>query len=108
MTTLTYNTPRTDVQYDIRDLRDMIVGWCNEVHPHRTHEDMITKLKEEFAEFSERPLDAWEMADIFIILIDLCDDLGFDIAKIVTRKMDINKNRSWKLKDGVLSHVRTA
>lgn len=97
-------TPRTDISYDLRELRDLITNWCDQVHPDRTADQMIEKLKEEFAEFAARPLDAWEVADIMIILIDLCDDLGFDIAKIITRKMDINKKRTWHIDNGILHH----
>lgn len=97
---------RADIPYDLRSIRDGIVEWCDQVHPDRTTDQMTKKLLEEFNEFAERPLDAWEMADILIILIDLCDHLGFDIAKIVHHKMQINRKRNWNLSEqGILNHV---
>ena len=95
------------VKYDIREITAQINKWCDEVYPTRTRDQMIEKLKEEFAELAERPLDAWEMADIMIILLDLCDHLGFDIAKVIHHKMDINAKRSWQITEqGILKHVK--
>lgn len=95
------------VPYDIREMTALIKHWCDEVYPTRTRDHMIAKLKEEFQELADRPLDAWEMADIVIIMLDLCDHLGFDIAKIVHHKMDINRKRTWNITDeGILKHVK--
>jgi hypothetical protein len=107
-------TPATSEQimaakilYDVREMTAMIQAWCDEVYPDRTKDQMITKLMEEFQELRERPLDAWEMADIFIIMLDLCNHLGFDIAKVVHHKMDINRQREWSINDdGILKHVK--
>lgn len=93
-------------KYDLRDITAAITEWCDEVYPTRTRDHMIEKLREEFEELAEKPLDAWEMADIMIILLDLCHHLGFDIAKIIHHKMDINRNRSWEITEkGILKHV---
>lgn len=99
--------PRRDrIPYDIREIREYIVEWCDEVYPERTVEQMTSKLLEEFKELAERPLDAWEFADVFIILLDLADELGFDLAKLAYHKMAINRRRSWKIDHtGVLQHV---
>lgn len=98
---------KSQVTYDIREITEAIQLWCDEVYPDRTKEQMIAKLKEEFEEFSEKPLDAWEAADIIIILFDLCNHLGFDIAKVVHHKMDINRKRQWQINEkGVLKHVK--
>jgi predicted house-cleaning noncanonical NTP pyrophosphatase (MazG superfamily) len=95
------------VPYDVRDITAQIKQWCDEVYPTRTRDHMLAKLQEEFKELAERPLDAWEMADVMIIMLDLCDHLGFDIAKIVHHKMDINRKRSWNItKEGILKHVK--
>lgn len=96
----------TGVSYDIREITSSIKEWCDQVLPDRTRDQMVTKLMEELQEFSDRPLDAWEMADIIIILFDLCDHLGFDIAKVVHHKMDINRRRQWRITEqGTLKHV---
>ena len=99
--------PRREIPYDLRDITKNIVEWCNEVYPERNHELILKKLEEEFQELRDKPLDAWEMADIMIILFDLCDELGFDVAKIVDKKMQINKARRWQVTDqGILKHVK--
>ena len=96
------------VKYDIREITAAIKLWCDEVYPTRTRDQMITKLQEEFKELAERPLDAWEMADIAIILFDLSDHLGFDLARVIHHKMDINKKRIWNIDaQGILHHVKT-
>lgn len=96
-------------EYDLRVITADVVEWCDKVFPERTRDHMITKLQEEFAELGERPLDAWEMADIFIVLVDLAHELGFDLAKVAAHKMDINKNhRQWAVNEqGILKHVKT-
>lgn len=95
-----------DVKYDIRDITAEIRAWCDQVYPDRTRDQMISKIMEEFQELAEKPLDAWEMADILIIMLDLCHHLGFDIAKIVHHKMDINRKRQWQVNEqGILKHV---
>lgn len=95
----------TKVTYDIREITDDIKSWLDEVYPERGVESTIAKLQEELNEISEKPLDAWEMADLLIVLFDFCDILGFDIAKIVKHKMDINKERNWAITGGVFKHV---
>jgi len=96
------------VKSDIRELTAEIKQWCDEVYPTRTRDHMIAKLREEFQEFLDEPLNAWEMADIMIIMLDLADCLGFDLPKIISHKMDINRNqRTWTVKDGILKHDRS-
>jgi len=95
------------VEYDIREITARIKRWCDEVYPTRTRDQMISKLQEEFSEFAAAPLDAFEMADIAIILFDLSDHLGFDLAKVINHKMDINKRRVWRVNEnGILKHRR--
>ncbi len=55
---------------------------------------------------------AEELADVAIFLLGMCEILGFDLEKEVTRKVEINKNRVYKKEktpDGreVLIRVRT-
>jgi hypothetical protein len=92
--------------YDIRNITLDIVSWADEVFPERTPEGTINKLIEELKELSDNPLDAWEMADVFILLLDLCDMLGFDLAKITAHKMNVNRNRRWHIENGVFKHVK--
>lgn len=93
------------VTYDLREINANIQEWLLHVHPDRTLDQVLEKLHEEIKELQERPLDGFEIADVLILLLDLCDMAGFDLAKLVKHKMDINRKREWKLNNGVLKHV---
>lgn len=95
-----------EVRYDIREITQDVQAWLSDVYPDRTLDSTLAKLREELQELSERPLDGWEAADVIILLFDLCDMAGFDIAKLVHHKMDINRKRTWSLVDGVLKHAK--
>lgn len=92
--------------YDLREMNEDIQAWLIDVYPDRTLDQVVKKLHEEIGELQERPLDAWEVADVMILLVDLCDIAGFDLAKLVKHKMDINRKRSWTKVDGILKHVK--
>lgn len=92
--------------YDIREINADIQEWLARVYPERTLDQIVDKLNEEIGELQQRPLDGWEIADVMILLLDLCDTAGFDLAKLVKHKMDTNRRRSWEIKDGVLKHVK--
>lgn len=48
---------------------------------------------------------AFECADIYIMLVQLCNKLGFDLHKVVDEKMEINRMRSWRIHgDGTGKH----
>lgn len=96
---------RQKVPYDVREIAQSVVDWADEVFPERTPEGTITKLTEELMELAENPMDGWEIADVLILVFDLCDMLGFDPAKLVYNKMRVNRSREWELKDGVFKHV---
>lgn len=38
---------------------------------------------------------AFEVADVFIFLLDICNTLGIDLEKAFREKEEINKQRSW-------------
>jgi predicted house-cleaning noncanonical NTP pyrophosphatase (MazG superfamily) len=96
------------VTHDLREITAEIVQWCDGVFPDRTVELVAEKLAEEMQELKDQPFDAWEMADVLIILLDLCDMLGFDPAKLIKHKMSVNKKRSWLINEqGLLKHDST-
>lgn len=99
-----------DVKYDLREITKDVTSWCDEVYPTRTRDQMIAKLKEELHEWLQRPLDAWELADLFIIALDLSNEMGFDLGRLIAHKMDINKHhRKWEVNEqGLLKHVKIA
>lgn len=95
------------IESDIRKVTAKIGGWCDEVYPGRTKEQMLAKLQEEFKELVDNPLDAFEFADIAIILFDLADHMGFDLPKLIHHKMEINRARTWQVsEEGILKHVK--
>lgn len=97
------------VKSDIREVTAQIAEWCDEVYPTRTASHMIVKLQHELKELLANPMDAHEVADVAIILLDLCHYQGFDLATIIHRKMEINRARTWEIdKEGILNHVKTA
>jgi len=58
----------------------------------------------------ESPLDEEyireEAADVLIVLYQVATAYGFDLHAEVDRKMEINRNRKWKVdKDGVGQHL---
>lgn len=98
-------TGKPEILTDIKDITQDIVEFLDQVYPDRSLDSLIKKLKEEMGELEREPLNGWEMADVLIVLFDLCDMAGFDIAKLIHHKMQINRQRKWHIKDGVLHHV---
>jgi len=51
--------------------------------------------------------DPLELADIFILALDLAHLQNVDITEAVMRKMEINRARIWTISDnGAMSHVK--
>lgn len=80
--------------------------WLDQVFPERTPDVVFNKLLEELEELKSEPMNAWEYADVLIVLLDLLDLYGFDPAKLIHHKMQINRKRKWEMKGGVLCHVK--
>jgi len=97
--------------YDPEAIQEDVVQWLNRVHPERTKAAIWGKLEEELNEASEKPDDITEWADIMIVLFDLAMMHGHyfdDILMEARKKLEINKNRTWKINsDGIMSHVKS-
>jgi NTP pyrophosphatase (non-canonical NTP hydrolase) len=66
---------------------DMALEFC------RAHEE----LSEAFSKFNKNQDGvAEEFADVAIFLLGMCEILGYDLEKELTRKIEINKNRIYK------------
>lgn len=91
----------------IADVQKLISGWADRTFPNRTIGEAILKLKKELAELDTAGyLDAGEFADVAILLLDIAQLAGIDIATAVANKMVINEKRVWqKLDDGTHQHV---
>lgn len=91
----------------ISELQSEISAWVDTVNPGRTPISTISKLLEEIGELlgSERMDDELELADIFILALDLGTLQDIDIESAIRKKLEINKSRTWKIADnGAMRH----
>lgn len=92
-----------------KPVRDIIVEWADSVFPDRTITNAIQKMVlEEIPEYLMKQDDAMELADLGILLYDIANLAGVDLDKAIREKMEINKNRQWKLNPdtGLMKHVK--
>lgn len=92
----------------IKQLQAEIAQWADQLNPDRTALSLIAKMLEELGELiaSERQDDPNELADVLILALDLAHIKNVDIAQAVHNKMQINKQRQWRIADnGAMSHV---
>lgn len=95
---------------EVQVLQRAIWKWANTQYPERSPADAIKKLSMEevpelwrsFRETDE--LDPDELADILIIVFDLCEMAKVDALEIIHEKMVINVQRKWTITHGVLQH----
>lgn len=112
------NVPReymTNINWtDIRRVQSEITRWAQEEFPHRTdfhalHKLVLEEIPELVTHKKEEGLQGigLELADCFILLLDLASLWGVDAAAAIQEKMAINYNRTWN-KDpetGVMQHI---
>ncbi len=92
----------------ITELQQEISAWVDTVNPKRTPISTISKLLEEIGELlgSERMEDELELADIFILALDLGTIQNINIEEAIRKKLAINKSRTWKIADnGAMKHT---
>lgn len=66
-------------------------------------------MLEELAELigSDKMSDPMELADVFILALDLAYLQGTDISRVVIEKMAVNAGRKWIIQDnGRMTHVK--
>lgn len=103
---------------------DCVVNWHKETFPDVTKEDQLKKLEEELKEFYKDFSDM-ELADVLICSIALSERFNSPIGnvvfnsfanqpdfypsldEIISKKMQINKSRTWQKIDGVYRHVES-
>ncbi len=79
--------------------------WAEDTFPDRTDASMFLKMYSELAELIESDGDPHELADLFIMLMDYAVRKKIDIATVVREKLEINRNRTWKiLPNGTMKH----
>ena len=76
--------------------------------PDRVPQMALIKLLHEVGELFSDPSDPGELADVLIIMLDLCKMAGHDPGKIIYDKMGINVERKWTRHpvSGVVEHIR--
>lgn len=93
-----------------------ISKWQRDTFPKVTPKAALGKFEKEVNEFADLLLSGDiprhedlcdEAADVFIVLVQVCDALGVDLKEAVDRKMQINFKRDWVIaEDGTGQHVK--
>jgi NTP pyrophosphatase (non-canonical NTP hydrolase) len=92
----------------VQELQAEIADWANQLNPNRTALSLIAKMLEELGELiaSDRQDDPLELADVLILALDLAHIKQIDLAQAVQAKMQINRQRQWRIADnGAMTHV---
>ncbi len=97
----------------IKSMQQTVKDWITTILPSRDPTKTCIKLVTEAAELldsvanqaSPRSAAGEEIADVFILLIDVADQMGVDLEAEFARKMEINKNRTWRVGNGSLHHT---
>jgi hypothetical protein len=91
--------------HDIDVLSGTVFQWANEAFPHRTDASMFLKMYEEIGEVIRSGGDRLEVADLFILILDYAKRKNIALSDAIGEKLEINRNRDWKLNaDGTMSH----
>jgi len=99
---------------DIRVVQAEITRWAQERFPHRTdfhalHKLVLSEIPELVTHKKEHGTEdiGLELADCFILLLDLGSLWGVDIASAIQNKMAVNYLREWdKDENGIMQHKR--
>lgn len=82
-------------------LQDRIVEW-KKVSINSTLEGSIEHLIEEVVDLKKDPYDPLSLADCFILLMGISDEVGFsmdEMASAIVAKQTINEQREWEEAD---------
>ena len=92
----------------VDELQNEVTQWADKCLGTRDYDSALTKLvDEEIPELREAGVTGREdeLADVFIIALDLASLAGVDIVKAVRNKLEINRRRTWTKRDNVFHHV---
>ena len=90
---------------DIDVLAEEVTKWADQAFPHRTDASMFLKMYEEIGEVIHSGGDRLEVADLFILILDYAKRKNIVLRDAIGEKLEINRNRDWKLNaDGTMSH----
>lgn len=90
------------------ELQARITTWRNNKLEGVTLESTLHHLAEEVEDLIEDPYNPLSIADVFILLMGVCDEVGYsmeDIAVAIESKCNINEARTWlKDENGIFRH----
>lgn len=92
----------------VDELQNEVTQWADKFLGARDYDSALTKLvDEEIPELRAAGVTGREdeLADVFIIALDLASLAGVDIVKAVRNKLEINRRRTWTKRDNVFHHV---
>lgn len=92
-----------------QELQDKVVEWKQ--GKNVTLEGTLEHLLDEIKDLRDNPYDVINIADVFILLLGVCDEVGFSIDEVseaVAAKIAINESRLWGNPDerGVVRHIQ--
>lgn len=92
---------------DYDGLETAIVEWADKISPLRRPQDTVVKLVSEASELLDAVLNnpagvPGELADVQILLMDLANMHGVDLADATRAKMQVNLSREWYEENGVI------
>lgn len=84
--------------------------WITEILPKRNPHKTTVKMVGEAVELLEAVIGVGgdpkdECADVLILLVDVADQLGIDLLAEGRKKLQINREREWRLQNGALVHI---
>lgn len=98
--------PATD---SITFLQKDVAEWANGLWPNRSAMTALTKMQmEEIPELITGGLEASELADVGILLLDIAALRKIDLGQAIRDKMKINRERTWKVnpETGLAHHIK--
>lgn len=79
----------------ISSAQRMVTIWASKQFPKRSANGVYLKLYGELYESIRDPSSPHELADVFILLLDLASMQNINLAKALAEKMEINAAREW-------------
>lgn len=89
-------------------IEQVIAEWADEVFPHRTVTNALSKLVlEEIPEYLMNQDDPMELADVGILVYDIAQLKGINLEQAIRDKMAINRKRTWRInpETGLMKHT---
>lgn len=92
---------------DLEKLGVEVLEWAQATFPGQLPSSVASHLHDEAGELMEEPGNNEEMADCFLLLIQLAALHGYDILHEARKKFEVNRARKWGTPDarGVVKHI---